>query len=184
MTQKATHIGIGIVIAAIIVVAFAFSYVAKANPVYFLQNPSASATSSLSFMTPGLGTTTTSYDLGAGGAQGADSSVALVCLSASTTATILNISVEYSYDNQTWFDNNLAATTTVAATIGSIVTPNTLSWAFASTSVGGGVVSALNNYGCKAFTVATPTRYVRLIQSVTGKNGGVWSNVVAKRQAN
>ncbi len=171
MTHKVKYISIGAIMASVFVLAFGIFYTVKANPSFFIQNPSATATTTTAFITPGAATSTTAaFDLGVGGAQGADSATLLACYQASSTASVINIGTEYSQDNLTWFANNYASSTGA--------------WTFASSTVGGAGGDKNPFYACKSFNVPTPTRYVRAVFSATTGNAAVWSNFVAKRQSN
>lgn len=182
MTHKARYIGIGAVMVLMLVTAFALVYTAKANPNFFLQSNAGTATTTVTFMTPGTATTTTAaFDTGAGGAQGSDSAALVECMQASSTGTTLNTTIEYSQDAITWYENNLVSTSTPLATIQS---PNSFTWAFASTTVGGGGIGN-NNSACKIVPVLTPTKYVRAVFTLpaASKNAAVYGgNFIAKRQ--
>lgn len=165
---------------ALIAVGMFFTTV-KANPSQIYRDNPSTPTTTVTYMTPGAATTTNSFNtIGDGGFE-PDTAVFTECLNASTTATVLNTSFEYSYDGVTWFANNLASSTGGVASVG-IVTPGSLSWAFASTSIGGNPVLATNNSGCKIVTVSTPVQYIRAVMSLTGAAGSVWSDFAAKRQ--
>lgn len=159
---------------------------AKANPSFFLQNQTV-ATTSPTFITAGVATSTSSFDLGASGAQGADSAVLLSCMTASSTNTQVAVAYEFSTDNQTWFANNLASSTSLNLYTNGYATNQNFLWNFASTSIGGGGQKGLT-YDCRSFPMPTPTRYIRAILSMPTGNANspgvaIWSNIVAKRQA-
>lgn len=200
MTYKVKYIGIGFITTAIFIAVFGMFYTVKANPSYFIrQNGPAnaiSATSSVSYMTPGLATTTYYLDSGVGTAGSADRATLLVqFIGSSSPLSILNISYEYSQGGQgvdctvatstcDWYQDN---TVPIASTTQSIGNIQTKTWTFASTTQGQQFgVGTNGNRTLKAMDVPTPTRYVRAILSVpTGSlNGAVWAEFVAKRQAN
>src|SRR5437870_5803479 len=97
---------------AVFLASLAPAGVAFANPSYFANGTStAAATTTKAFMTPGTATTTTpvfdSYAQTAAGGLTTKSDYAglLVRLSASSTATVLSVNVEYSQDGIDWYRN-------------------------------------------------------------------------------
>lgn len=157
--------------------------VVHANPSYFITKPSASATTTAeAYMTPGVATSTLTFDLLSNTAASVDTAALLTCFNASSTATVLTTNFEYSQDNSTWYGS--ALTTLATSTAVMVVSTNSNQWTFASTTVGGGNAEGLLGYSCKILSVPTPTRYVRAIQSVTGNNGFVQSTFIAKQQNN
>lgn len=154
----------------------------RANPSQVYRNNPSTATTTLTYLTAATAATTTNtFNTQGDGGANADTAAFTICGNASTTATAFNVTFEYSYDSVTWFQNEWSplATTTAAA---SFAMPQSMTWLFASTSVGGLPVSALNNHACKIASVATPIQYVRAVISVTGANGAVWSDFGAKRE--
>jgi len=162
--------------------------VARANPSYFAVGTStSSASSSPAYMTPGAATSTTpvfdAYAQTFNGGQTfkADSAGLLVQFTGSSTASVLNQSVEYSQDGIDWYrnfvidPNQVGTTTWPAFTVG---TPFSSSWKFASSSVGGAAPAANNKRSTAAVLVPTPFRYTRVVFSITGGNGAVWAQFV------
>lgn len=152
----------------------------------------ATATTTPAVMTPGTGTSTVTYDSyslngtnqpSQGVVTYTDSASLLVQFTASTTASKLKIAYEYSQDGIDWYADGVtayfASTTTGVITV---TPPNSMSWTFASTSVGGGSVLANNNIATEILNVKTPTRYVRAVISDTGANAEVWAQFVPKKQ--
>ena len=71
--------------------------VVSANPSFFLRSVSSSVgTSTITYMTPGLATTTEVFDTGASGAGSVDSAVLAIQFTASSTASTLAWRYEYS----------------------------------------------------------------------------------------
>lgn len=165
---------------------------AAANPSFFIRANAIpcgafTATTTTSFMTPGAGTTTATFDTGCGTAGSTDNAVLLTQFTASSTASILNISYEYSQDNVDWYQSNLSSQATTSSSQ-SLTAAQSYSWVFASTTPGGGGSSATGvfaNRQMKVIEVRTPTRYVRAIFSTPlgSANDTVWAEFVAKRQA-
>lgn len=160
-----------------------------ANPSFFPNtSTTATATSTVSYITTGAATTTLyldTYTQASGNPYKADNSTLLVQFVASSTASILGVSLEYALGTPgidctstptacDWYANDLLAASTTPA-ITAVAVSNALSWTFASSSQGGGAVLSSNNRSLKIFDVQTPTRYVRAVFSVTGANGAIWA---------
>lgn len=174
--------GIIVITAAVVMMMFSFIKNTHANPSFFLRSQSASATTTVSYMTPGTATTTSpSFDTGVGAAQGADSAVLLTRFVGSTSAAILNITLEYSQDNIDWYSDRLSAgaTTTQAINITQSTTYSLTAQGNNPGGIGGTASSTL-----RSIVVPTPTRYVRAVYSIPvgSTNGSVWGEFVAKRQ--
>lgn len=112
---------------------------------------------------------------------------------ASSTSSVFVTNVEYSdgvpgvscVTNPNacdWYQNNLD---TYAAGAIAIVTPNTYSYTYASTTMNGGTLSTTNqNRGAKLIGLKVPTRYIRAYVTITGANGSVFLKWVTKKQNN
>lgn len=183
----------GLTALAVAVAIFAVALIAHANPTFWASSAStATATTSVAYITKGAATTTTpvydSYSVNGtnqtntNNNQSAESAVMLLRLTASSSATTLNISFEYSQDKVDWYQDNLQVQQngTTSQQI-AIQTANTYSWVFASSTIGGDA-----NIGSttmtKAITVPTPTRYVRPVFTMTGANGAIWAVILPKKQ--
>lgn len=165
---------------------------AYANPLQTTSAPvTATATTTLTFMTPGTATTTLTYDsnqvLGTnqrndGNTYSTDSAVLLTQLNASTTSTVLKVGIEYSNDGIDWYADNLQTITNATTSQALIVTTaNSFTWTFASTTPNGGAVGNTNT-SYKAVIIPTPTRFVRVFYSVTGANAAVWGTIIPRKQ--
>ncbi len=160
---------------------------AHANPSIFAGATStAAATTTVSYMTPGAGTSTTPvYDAYAATFSGgqvakADYAGLLVQFTGSSTATVLNATVEYSHDGIDWYRNfvidpNQTGTTT--APVFSLANPFSFRWQFASSTVGGAAQTATNR-STAALLIPTPFRFTRVVFSMIGGNGAVWAQLV------
>ena len=167
----------------------AFATVIWANPTLFYSAAqSATATSTLKYMTPGTATTTVVYDTWAqlgtnqtsdGNRYIPDSVTLKEYLKASSTATVLVTNVEYSDDNIDWYQNNLD---TYAAGAIAIAAPNTYTWTFATSTIGGVLNGDGTDVGAKVISLKVPTRFIRVVLSLTGANGGVWVQLLPKKQ--
>lgn len=157
-----------------------FGVTAHAAAPDFNTASTAAATSTLVYITPGAATTTLIYH---SSFTGSDSAVVLTQLTASSTSSVLNMSVDYAQGgfgidcsatplNCDWYSDNLNGSLNSTTTpTKSIQVANSYSWTAASTARTG-----------KAIEVPTPTRYVRVTYSMTGAAGGVWAQIVAKKQ--
>lgn len=113
-----------------------------------------------------------------------DSAVLLIQFTATSTSSVLNWRYEYSQDGQDWYaDNQVLAQSTSTPTI-TTSTPNGYLWVFSSSTslCDFATTTASNVRGCKAIVVATPTRFVRAVFSMTGANGSVYAQFVPKKQ--
>lgn len=155
----------------------------QANPLQISPLTStAAATTTVSYMTPGTGTTTLQYDsYGTGQPRATDRAALLVQFTASTSASILGISLEYSQDAVDWyFDNKIPQATTTQAI--SLQTPTSYSWIFASSTPGGLPGATFANRVGKVINVDIPTRYVRAVFTNTGAAAGVYASFVPQKQ--
>lgn len=177
---------------------------AFANPFYVgTKAKSAIATTTLAYMTPGTATSTTVYDSYEqngtnqpnGGNQTLPDSVSFLLQgAASSTLTVVNVQCEFGDDEynaaQTivstdWYQNELTGPTTTAPGVQNVGTPNSYSFTFASSTIGGaGMSASANNRFQKLVTCAMPTRYVRAVVTITGGNAGLWVGIIPKKQRN
>lgn len=172
-----------------------------ANPLGFAcaaYGPFGIASTSVKYLTPGTGTTTLVYDTycqngsnqtDVGNTSIANSLSLLTQLSASSTNTTLNISVEYSQDNLDWYQDNLIASSTGIG-LGlqyPLTNPNTYTWAFASSTLNGvgqnnnGPTANSTRIG-KVIKIFAPARYVRVVYSLGfaagATNAAVWGEIL------
>ncbi len=173
--------------AAVVAIVVAFSFYlfattatkAHANPSYFDRSAGtfSSPTTGLNFMTPGLATTTETFDTAHGrtGSLAMDSAVLQLAIKSSTTVTTqfgtttLSLRIEQS-DNCT--DWSLATSSTLQTT---------------QTEQVGTLAVASTTYTMRTITVATPLRCVRALVGVqpgSSNNAGVWAQFVGKRENN
>lgn len=183
--------------ALMFVSAFALFYTAKANPSFFSRQNNGTtgttASTSVTYMTPGLATTTYYMDTEN---NSVDSAIFDAQQTGSSTASVSTIAFEYAmpaagFDCDTtptacdWYPDAIMwpsyATTTGQQNIN---TPNSVSLKFASTTQGGIVGNSVRTN--RAIYVPTPTRYVRAVVTIPpgGTNSAFWGEFVAKRQAN
>ena len=199
MTLKVRYISLGLVLAAIIAIAFGVFYTVRANPSFFIEgNATAVATSTLTFITPGLATTTlTQQAYVAGNPTGINAATLLVQLTGSSTLSIINIAFEYAdatsgTNCQTtpascdWYRDSLIGSetgiiSTSTNTINASQT-NSYSLTFASTSPGG--AGGANSRTTRILNVQTPSQYVRAIITVPigALNSAVWAKWLPVKQ--
>lgn len=178
---------------AVILFSGIFAATTHANPGGFPPGAkTATATTTPAVMTPNTGTSTVVYDSyningtneqTTGVVSDTDSASLLVQFQASSTASKLKIAFEFSQDNIDWYADGtsvLIASTTTGIINANV--PNSITWTFASTSLGGGPVLANNSQSNAVFNVVTPTRYVRAVISDSGNNAMVWAQFVPKKQ--
>lgn len=179
------------------------SNIALANPFYVgTKAKSAIATSTVTYLTLAIATTSStvydSYEVNGtnqpnGGNQTLPDSVAFLIRGvASSTATTITIACEFGDDEIAgngnavidWYQNEILGATTTNAGVQTGTTQNSLSFVFASSTVGGAPVLSTSSSFQKLFTCPVPVRYVRPVISVTGAPASVWVGIVPKKQRN
>lgn len=172
--------------------------VAHANPDQILENTMGSAagvgSSSPAYLGNFATTSINSFDTQGDGALPAKSATLLVALTASSSATTLNIFLEFSQNNADWYGDNISgvgATSTQTITL-AVPSKYTLTGATSSNTIGG--VATAGNTLYRAFTVQVPSRYVRAVLQLasstvisggpnqSGEGGTVWSDFIAKKE--
>lgn len=145
-----------------------------ANQSYFSAGTkSATATTSVVYMTPGTATTTITYNTYAGGnTQKTDGAIVLVQSIASTSASVQTINVQYSMDGIDWF----SLTNTNASTSPTQILDNALAY----TLTGNATASTTR----RAVFLETPTRYVRVVVSATTGNSSIWGWILPWKEHN
>lgn len=180
MRQHITYIAFFVI--AVVIAGVSYVGVASANPSSLYVDQDQVATTTRTYMTPGTATTTNTFDTQEDSRGPADSSVLQFCFTASTTDSTLDIGVEYSQDQLTWFADHLGDENASTSPAISLNTLRTYTYTYASTTPGGGGNGGSENHACKLVDIPTPTRYVRAFFSVTGANGAVWSDWTVKKQ--
>lgn len=199
-SKRSPYILLGVGLLALVV---SFGAVAKANPSLFLLGQLSSSSSTVTYLTPGTASTTIGslsssgtslgyFDLGAGGAQGADSAILALQFTGSSTpnnsaiaTTTFNVSIEYSQDRSDWYGDSYDGFAT--STVTQNRSANTVYKFTLGTQLLSGNVVASTTPTKFLINIPTPTRYVRAIVTIptgTGStNGAVWGQFIAKRQA-
>lgn len=161
---------------------------AHANPSGFgATQQTSSATTSPVYLTPGTGTSTLTFDSYGGSSSPAlalknNDAFALLRFAGSSTASVLGINAEYSQDCIDWYSDSLVTAPTTTA-VNSLNVNNSMSWTFASSTVGGkGLNATTGATSTKAIRLQTPTRCMRLVFSITGGNGALWGQIVPVRE--
>lgn len=170
---------------------FGTAIVAMANPSFFMVgSQTATASSTLAYMTPGTATTTLpALDTYAPGTNTkANGAFLAFQYTASGTAPVLNARVEYSNNNQDWYPDGFTyvpegptyATTTIMTT-----PAHNYSWTLSTTTEAIGSGTATRVHQSLALT-EIPARYVRVIFTVPqgGGNGGLWAVLVPFKERN
>lgn len=168
--------------------ALAYAPIASANPSYIANTAqTSSATTSPAYATPGTGTSTVPYNAysqttSGGLTQKADTATLGVQFFASSTATILGITYEYSYDGIDWYRDFTFDRDNSTTTSQTLSQKNRISLAFASSTVAELAPASNANRSTYLFTVPTPTPYVRAVFTFTGGNGAVWAQFFPSKE--
>lgn len=175
---------------------------AGANPsIITSKAKTATATTTLRYMTPGTATTTLVYDsqqsdgtnqTNNGNTWATNGAILFVQFTASNTSSVLNTHFEYSDDPSCgttptscdWYRDTLWGDSfaTSTATIQMAITPS-YTWNYASTTQGGS--AGINIYrGLKAINIPTPSRFVRVVFTVPigSQNGAVYAEIIPKKE--
>lgn len=191
MTTKITKKSSAIVLGVSAFVLFAIAISAHANPLQFLPTVQTDiATTTISYITPGTGTTTLVFDSFAGSQiKATDAATLLLQYTASSTAPVLDTRFEFSQDGIDWYpDNNPNYTAAVPGSTASTSIATTpykvTSFTLSTTTDNGG--SGTSGRVQASLNVPTPVRYTRAIfyAPVGGGNGALWAQIVPKRQGN
>ena len=173
---------------AIFVTAIGVVGIASANPLRFgSTSRSATATTSPTYMTSGTATTTSptldAYVQPSGFAL--DRATLLVRMGASSTASILNINIEYSHDAVDWYEEGGTLVNGYATTSNPFYLTPVKNYVmnFASSTPGLGTLGSIGTT-TRAIKVETPTRYVRAVFSIPvgASASNVWSEWVPIRE--
>jgi len=163
------------IIAIMVLTVSGITYIktADANPLYFFKESTASATTTVVYMSSGAGTTTLSLDLNRSGTlRGANGLNLAIQWNASSTISRLNWYYEYSRDGVDWYREQLGT----LATSTTVATAPIYNWTASA---------AGNNY--RIFTVPTPqTQYVRAVFTVpaSASSSALWAEFVGTREQN
>ena len=176
-----------------IIAVFAIALMARANPQFFVKTaPTATATSTISYMTGGTATTTLTFDAYLVDQSKTDQNpialdglaLAIQFHASSAPLTTLKWRYQYSQDNKDWYYENAdlninASTTNVVADF------HEYSWLQISTSTAYSATgNSTSSLAMKIVDVPTPTRYIRaqfyILPGTT--NGGVWAEFIPKKQ--
>ncbi len=194
--MKTKHYSIALAVIAVVTLAGAF--IVEANPLYFPPTTqTAVATTTVSWMTPGTGTTTLVVDSYTPGTPSAvRSGILLVSFVGSSTNSQLKISPEYSQASSNgtnctisqiacdWYQDGGVQVSNYATTTNSVDvgTAHFFSMAFASSTVGG--VTGTSATSTRAFAVDLPTRYVRFVISIVPGTapGSVWAQFIPTKE--
>lgn len=190
-----------ILIASIVIVSFVgFIKVTHANPLGFFRTSAVdgTATSTLTYQTPGTATSTWYYDSGTGNVNAADKAVFALQQTGSSTNSQVKTEFEYGFPSFNsaanckttptacdWYrDSTLGAdsaisTTTAAANVS---TPTSFVMNFASTTQGGAAGTATRTL--RLLTVPTYSRYIRAVVTtpIGSTNNAVWGEFIGKKQ--
>lgn len=173
---------------------YAFITVPKveANPPSFVRSPISgqitglplTSTTTNNYITAGGVASTLEFDSAPGGTlYGSDSAILLMQYTATSSAmNSLKMRVEFSQDRVDWYPASTAINNTAINATTTQLTGNfaEYQWTVATSTDNGG--SGISSRIHQSLVIPTPTRYGRVkFYSVTG-NGGIWAEVVAKKQ--
>lgn len=184
---------VGAILAVIGALAIGAS-VASAASFFATTVQTSAATTTPAYMTPGLATTTLTYNtytnnsIATATPTGTNQAVASVVYLAgqftgSSTAATLKVTPEYSNDGIDWYQGyslNSGYSTTSPNQTFVYAASDTVTMPFASTSPGG----AAGTQGIDRFLLKfqVPTKDVRFVVTLTGANGAFWGQVVPTKQ--
>ena len=185
MTHKLTHLTIGTLILLGLFAIFYEPIIARANPDAFCNDATGSATTTLSYMRPGLGTTTLTASKCGGIFSPIKSLHVQFQFTASTTAPLLDARCEYAKQNSSdWYPLNsnitdpvLSATSTLAGRF----TGFRFNLATSSEeSIGSGTDARLH----RSFTCPALEKNVRVVFTMPrgGGEGSIWAEVNGKSE--
>lgn len=154
----------------------------RANPSQWERKATATATTSVNYMSAGVGTTSLQYDALSAGYRAADSAALLIQFHGSSTNSVLSWKVEYSQNGVDWYHTDSLITTSVATSTYHVGNGAVNLWAFASSTPG--TATAPISTSTKMVQVETPTRFVRAIFSVPvgSTPSAVWAEWIIKKQ--
>lgn len=185
--MKKLSIPLAAIALATLIGLFAVIGVVKANPLAFNRFQTASATSTLAYLMPGAATTTLTLDAQNGNNFAANSAELLIQLKASSTLTTLKWRYEYSQDaacqsapaTVNWYAESINLAAATASSTVEVRDFKEYSWNYASTSIQG-TQTVATPFALKAFSVATPTKCVRVIfyLPIGSANAGIWAEFV------
>lgn len=177
----------------VLVLALALAKTANANPLFLAPTAeTATSTTSVSYLTPGVATSTITYDAYTPSTNFnfyqyvPTKSALLLRFVGSSTLSTLAINFEYSNDGIDWYksllvDSNAQGTTSPVIDLSATYSYR---WQFASSTVGGVAQTASNSAtSTRVMLVPTPTRFVRMITSITGGNGSFWGQFAPIKEA-
>lgn len=173
MVKQTKILSVGLIAIAILILTAMIpsASTVNANPIYVgATAQTATATSSPAFIGVGTATSTVTYDAYASTTLQYVPTMAslLVQFTASSTSSVLAINLQYSNDGIDWYQDSVYGalghgTSTQAI---DLATTNSITWKAAGTAVTNRIIM-----------IPTPTRYVRVISSLTGAAGAVWVQV-------
>lgn len=182
-TEERIYLYGSLLVAFVIFVLLAFVTPLTKAAVYLLvPSKTATATTTVAYLTPGTATTTLSSDLySASSNTKANGALVAFQYTASSSAAALKARVEYSNDGVDWYAESIPLAETATTTL-MTTTFREYSWNnFATTTDYGGSGTASRIH--QSFSIATPTRYVRVkfyVPAGAG-NGALWASLTPNK---
>lgn len=145
---------------------------ASANSSFvYTQTSTATATSSKITLNVGSTTSIVTDSYSAGVPRLNNTAVVLLQFTASSSASVVNVSVSYSQDGVDYYQDNVNVSTTTA--IRSLTTAN-------SYSLSGNATASTT---LSAFQIALPTRYAKVTFTGATANSSIWATILPQREA-
>lgn len=154
---------------------------ANANPSAFARVQSNAATSTYRAISAGAGTTTLTYTSSLGNLA-ADSAVLNLRYTASTTAPVLALRIEHSYDGIDYYAETGTTTVSTTHSVQQITFATSTDAQFGSP--GSGLGTAASSTIMREITITTPTRFTRAVIYGVSGSGSIYGELVAKQQNN
>lgn len=183
-----SKITLGFIIGAMFITALGLALVVQANPLKFANtSKSATATSTTTYITAGTATTTHQHDAYAQPSGFAlNQAMLFIRHSASSSASVLRIYIEYSQDGVDWYQDAGTNSEGYASTTKPFDISRIQSFdnQFASTTAGWRTPGQFAATTTRAILVKTYTRFVRAVFVVPAgaDPAGVWSEWVPIRE--
>lgn len=158
----------------------------KANPIFApITVQTATATTTVNYLTPGTATTTLTMDTySSGNPRLAFGASLLLQFAGSSTASILNTNIQYSQDSVDWYQDGGSYTQNFASTSKPFDIGQVHVITYGYTAQDASLRAAINATSTRALHISTPTRYVRAIFTlpIGSGNGAIWAQMVPVKE--
>lgn len=182
MTINKNWVNITLGIAGIVsLVLLVTAVTVSANPSRIVENRSAAATTTLSYLSAGRGTTTVTFDIQSDDFPADSATLAIQYTGSSSPLSQLGWRYDFSQNGVDWFAETVSNSANTATTSEEVRTNKDYLWRFSSTTL---IEGGTSDVARKLINLPTPTRYVRVTFFVpTGTQpGAIWTNLIFKKQ--